>query len=105
MTRRARTVSMTITVETEALYYVDHYAQEHHFSRSGAVNELLRLARAYLKVLDAQDGAEAGDVVEKPGFIIKREARSRVGSPEYLEELAAEVAARQEKKPKKKPKK
>lgn len=85
MSHRARTVSMTITVDLKALLYVDGYAEKNRLSRSAAVNELLRLGRAYLKVLEVPDDEKEEGELEVPSLVLEKQ-RSLVGHmDEWLE--------------------
>jgi len=94
---------MTVTIDVKALLYVDEYAQKYRYSRSGAVNELLRLARAYLKVLDVQDVGKSDVELEKPSLLLEKE-QSMVGHvDEWFEKQ--KLAKKPKKEPRKRTKK
>lgn len=103
MVHRASTVSMTVTIDVKALLYVDEYAQKYRYSRSGAVNELLRLARAYLKVLDVPDDEKGGEVLETPSILIEKKEKMVGHVDEWFEKRKHQ--AKLENKPRKRTKK
>ena len=85
MVYRARSVSTTITMEMAAMQYLDDYAKKNNLSRSMAISELLRLARAYLKVLDAQECIEEPYELETPSILIERRSKSAHQAAKELE--------------------
>jgi len=100
MVYRARSVGVTVTLDINALLFIDKYAEKNKLSRSMGLNELLRLARAYLKVLDAQAIAEGDESVETPSILLKREASSAVLAASKLEKKAVAIAEKPKKKKK-----
>lgn len=94
MTQRARMVNVTVSIQTKALYYLDEYAQRNRLSRSGAADELFRLARAYLKLLDTQEVEEGDESLEIPSILLKRE-QSKVDSlDEWTKKQDAKMLAK-----------
>ncbi len=86
MQRRARTVSITITVDLKALLYADEYAQKYRLSRSGAIGELMRLARAYLQVLETKEVQEGDIELEVPSILLEKEQTMIGHLDEWLED-------------------
>ncbi len=103
MVRRAQTVSITVTVDMKALWYLDEYAQKNRLSRSGAIGDLMRLARAYLQVLDTKEVKDGDIELEKPSILLEKD-QSIVGHlDEWLEKQ--KLGKVEEYKPQKMPKK
>lgn len=99
---RARSVGVTVTMDVNALVFIDKYAEEQKLSRSMAMTELLRLSRAYLKVLDAQKAVEGDVSVETPSLLIEKTPISAIAAEKALIRKGQEMLTAPKKHKKKK---